>query len=53
VAHNTAIGWDRRTLAERPEPFFLYSQIASLHLPFNSTTTIDDSMKIHAALVAA
>lgn len=43
---DTNIGWNRRTVAERPELLFLYSQIKALNPPFNSTTMMDDSVKI-------
>lgn len=43
---DTAIGWNRRTAAERPEVTFLYSRIKALNPPFNSTTMMDDSVKV-------
>ncbi|WP_250517907.1 alpha/beta hydrolase [Caballeronia sp. INDeC2] len=46
---NTSIGWNRKTIAERPELLFLYSQIKSLNQPFNSHTMQDESIKVYPA----
>lgn len=43
---NTSIGWNRKTIEERPELTFLYSQIKSLNPPFNSRTMEDESIKV-------
>ncbi|WP_250514660.1 alpha/beta hydrolase [Caballeronia sp. INDeC2] len=41
------VGWNRRTIAERPERFFLYSQIKQLNGPFDARTMQDDCVKLH------
>lgn len=43
----TGVGWNRRTLKDRPELVFLYTQIKALNPPFNSRTMEDDSIKVH------
>ena len=45
----SGIGWNRRTLRDRPELVFLYNQIKSLNPPFNSGTMMDDSIKLQPA----
>jgi pimeloyl-ACP methyl ester carboxylesterase len=50
---DTNIGWNRRIVGERSELTFLYSQIKSLNPPFNSTTMMDDRVKIFPADFAA
>lgn len=41
------VGWNRKTVKERPELFFLYSQIKQLNGPFDARTMQDDSVKLH------
>lgn len=41
------VGWNRKTVEERPELFFLYSQIKQLNGPFDARTMQDDCVKLH------
>ncbi|CAG2141144.1 alpha/beta fold hydrolase [Cupriavidus numazuensis] len=44
---DAGIGWNRRTVRERPEVMFLYSQIKQLNPGFDSTSMMDDCVKLH------
>ena len=47
-ARATGVGWNRRTLEDRPELPFLYSQIKALNKqPFNSFAMADESVKVY------
>lgn len=44
---NTSIGWNRKTVEERPALTFLYAQIKALNQPFNSYTMQDECIKVY------
>lgn len=49
AGHGAAVGWNRATVAERPDLFFLYSQIKSLNPGFDARTMQADDVKLHPA----
>jgi pimeloyl-ACP methyl ester carboxylesterase len=42
------VGWNLKTVVERPELLFLYSQIKQLNGPFDARTMQDDCVKLYA-----
>lgn len=48
-SRGAGVGWNRETLKTHPDLIFLYSQIKALNPPFDSSTMMDDSIKLYPA----